>query len=154
MGMELKGTNPNAARLQIFNNTFDYCKRGLIATSWNVDIFDNVFSNNRFFAITFEYDSMEGWNNTIWMNLFQNNNKYYPNNGAQSDGGPTGHFNIYDNGIMGNYWDDHLSPDEDRNGIVDIPYSLSELEKTLISYLLQISILMWTSLMLLSPPTH
>ncbi len=125
MGMELKGTNPNAARVQIFNNTFDYCKRGLIATSWNADIFDNVFSNNRFFAITFEWDSMEGWNNTIWMNLFQNNNKYYPNNGAQSDGGPTGNFNIYDNGIIGNYWDDHLSPDEDRNGIVDIPYSLS-----------------------------
>ncbi|MHA1945997.1 MAG: right-handed parallel beta-helix repeat-containing protein [Candidatus Hodarchaeales archaeon] len=36
-----------------------------------------------------------------------------------------GNNNSWDNGEYGNYWDDHLTPDDDGDGIVDQPYNIS-----------------------------
>ncbi len=53
-------------------------------------------------------------NNTIYLNYFRNNTNH-----AIDDG--TG--NMWDNGVIGNYWDNHTGPDNDKNCIVDIPYT-------------------------------
>jgi hypothetical protein len=34
-------------------------------------------------------------------------------------------FNFWNNSNRGNYWNDWISPDNDNNGIVDVPYQLS-----------------------------
>ena len=51
---------------------------------------------------------------TIYLNYFRNNTIH-----AIDD--CTG--NMWDNGVIGNYWDNHTGPDNDKNCIVDIPYT-------------------------------
>ncbi len=120
------GVFAEAPRIQIINNSFETCRTwGININSWNNDIFNNTFTNTFRNAIAI---STLGGQNKIWMNRFINSQT----NGANvAQCSSSSDLNDWDNGIVGNYWDDHLSPDEDGNGVVDIPYNLSGLATNL-----------------------
>ncbi len=76
--------------------------------------------------------------NTIWGNLITENNKYgidlsggcdnnmlYNNSFIENKihANDNGLLNLWDNGSIGNYWDNHTTPDSNKDGIVDDPYT-------------------------------
>ncbi|NVM34301.1 MAG: right-handed parallel beta-helix repeat-containing protein [Candidatus Lokiarchaeota archaeon] len=69
----------------------------------------NTVSNNSWFGIVISSD-----NNLIYQNFFIGNNYLH----AHDDGIN----NQWNNSIIGNYWDNHTSPDSNNDGIVDTPY--------------------------------
>jgi parallel beta-helix repeat protein len=76
------------------------------------EISSNTLTNNSEFGIALGNAN----NNTIKFNAFvQNNNG---STQASEDAGPNNNFTH-------NYWSDHLSPDNDNDNIVDIPYNIS-----------------------------
>ena len=56
--------------------------------------------------------------NIIYLNSFEKNNK-----NANDD-----LFNQWDNGIVGNYWDDYNGEDNNDDGIGDVPYNITHPE--------------------------
>ncbi|MFX1281420.1 MAG: nitrous oxide reductase family maturation protein NosD [Promethearchaeota archaeon] len=52
-------------------------------------------------------------NNSVYENLFLANMKHAVDNGTD---------NKWNSTTIGNYWDNHTGPDEDKDGIVDTPY--------------------------------
>ena len=106
-----------------------------LASSNNNKVLDNTASDNDYYGIVLGY----GDNNTISGNIV-NNNAYYgiqlygssnnriflniiTNNGqnALDDYGTN---NKWDNGFIGNYWDDYQGIDIFNDGIGDSPYSI------------------------------
>ena len=90
-------------------------------SSYN-EIINNSFSNI-VGAIRTE-DSITGSKsifNRIYNNNFIDNNKGDYEKQAYDYSG----FNFWNNSNRGNYWNDWISPDNDNNGIVDVPYQLS-----------------------------
>ena len=55
-------------------------------------------------------------NNIAYRNIFMNNTNWHANDGLG---------NIWDNGAVGNYWDDYTGVDADGDGIGDTPYYIS-----------------------------
>jgi|GEM_PF-3490588 len=55
-------------------------------------------------------------NNIVYYNVFINNTNWHANDGLS---------NIWDNGTVGNYWDDYTGIDIDDNEIGDTPYNIS-----------------------------
>ncbi len=78
----------------------------------NNSIIGNRFENNYKNGINITTSSS---NNTIFNNVFKNNTL-----NAKDDG----FNNHWDNGSMGNCWDDYTGLDSDGNGIGDTPYNL------------------------------
>ncbi|MFW9971966.1 MAG: nitrous oxide reductase family maturation protein NosD, partial [Candidatus Odinarchaeota archaeon] len=74
-------------------------------------IIGNTLSNNTVFGIYLEADSN---NNSIFRNYFLKNGKHAYDDGAN---------NKWNSATIGNYWDNHTGPDNNHNGIVDIPYT-------------------------------
>lgn len=79
----------------------------------------NIIFKNRI------YQNLEGIDlccgsgyNIIYLNVFKNNN-----NNANDD-----LFNQWDNGIVGNYWDDYNGEDLNDDGIGDVPYNITSFE--------------------------
>ncbi|MGA1821768.1 MAG: hypothetical protein ACMUIG_04515 [Thermoplasmatota archaeon] len=105
-------TDDQAPRFKIIDNIIENSiVRGIYLESEKVDVINNTFSSN--------WNSIwaRGSQNKIWFNRFIDSKV---NHALDFSGG-----NSWDNGMAGNYWDDHVSPDVDGNGIVDIPYNVS-----------------------------
>jgi len=99
----------------ISGNTISYNKNGItFFTSW---CSDNVISGNSL---------KENINNGIFINHGENNtvfnNCLIDNTLNGIDGGTN---NQWDNGTMGNYWDDYIGSDSNGDGIGDIPYNIT-----------------------------
>ncbi|MFX0134570.1 MAG: NosD domain-containing protein [Candidatus Hodarchaeota archaeon] len=75
------------------------------------NISENLIKNNIQLGIDLSGTSD---NNTFYYNSFIGNGIHANNDGSNNQ------WNISE---VGNYWDDHTSPDSDNDGIVDIPYS-------------------------------
>ncbi len=76
-------------------------------------ISENIISQNHDNGVYIEFSS---FNNNINLNCFTNNTL-----NAYDDGSN----NHWDNGTMGNYWDDYTGLDADGDGIGDISYNIT-----------------------------
>ncbi len=76
-------------------------------------IIGNLFKNNQNYGITIEGGACE--NNLLYFNSLKENLIYHA-----SDSGTNTQWNISE---VGNYWDNHTTPDSNNDGIVDIPYT-------------------------------
>ena len=83
----------------------------LIAFAEYNKIVMNNITNNNILGINIDTYSK---NNTVFQNNFRNNFKHGWDNGAN---------NTWDNGAIGNYWDDYSGVDDNDNGIGDTPYT-------------------------------
>ena len=80
-------------------------------------VVNSLITNNSIGVFVFGILSSE---NTFYLNRFINN----------SDGNAFALLkNIWDNGTVGNYWDDYNGNDSDGDGIGDIPYKIPPLEE-------------------------
>ncbi len=128
----------NAKTNDISSNTFtssaDY---GLY---FDNDSNDNLISDNIFTENNYTIRIRGSEKNTIFKNLIMNN-KYglYLCCGAKNNLAYNNFFinnsnwnaidalvNKWDNGIVGNYWDDYSGPDANGDGIGDIPYLIND----------------------------
>lgn len=128
----------NAKTNNISSNTFtgntEYGMFLYDASNDNI-ISDNIFTENSDYALRI----MSSSKNTVIKNLFMKNNMglYFccgankniaynnafidnTNYNAQDDIG-----NTWDNGVVGNYWDDYTGADENDDGLGDSPYIIS-----------------------------
>lgn len=110
----------------------------LIVSNNNI-IFGNTVTDNKFFGIRIKASDF----NTVFGNLAVNNkggvycccgsgfNIIYHNNFKQNIewNGRDDINNQWDNGSVGNYWDDYNGTDADNNSIGDTPYYLTSLIK-------------------------
>ena len=81
------------------------------------DSSDNIISNNtcsyNYYNGIYLYDSSD--NNILYLNIFIANNENAADDGVD---------NQWDNGSIGNYWDDYGGEDANNDGIGDTPYSI------------------------------
>ncbi|MGD8565924.1 MAG: NosD domain-containing protein [Candidatus Bathyarchaeota archaeon] len=133
----------------VSNNTITHNSFGIsLHFSQKTKIMNNLITNNHYGIICYsstnntllrnkiysnEYNGLQFLNsqhnlileNTITQNqlgidLFQsNNNLIYHNNFNNTNQAKSNQSNMWDNGVEGNYWFDHLGRDEDHNGISD-----------------------------------
>ena len=114
------GSSHTNARIMIRNNYFDRCLCGISGSgSSNVDLTGNIFTNNSYYSISLR----NSYGYRIWKNIFINNGG---SNLVEVQHGSGLKANDWNNTVIGNYWNYHLSPDRDRNGIVDIPFNITE----------------------------
>ena len=112
-GIILGGSGGNTLYNNSFNsNRGDGCRIGSVGNK----IFTNSFISNDQYAI---YTS--GKENDIQGNIFVNNN---PDGGTQACDNST---ELWFNYWSRNYWSDWIGPDQNSNGIVDIPYVMDGL---------------------------
>jgi parallel beta-helix repeat protein len=123
VGMSLFLSNNNT----VFNNIC--LNNGIVGVDLSASSGNSFASNN--FSFNVEHGLIIYYaasaNNSIW------NNTFYHNNGATdsfdvahvqaNDGGTSNRWNSTDG--YGNYWSDWTGPDDDMNGIVDVPYNIS-----------------------------
>lgn len=97
---------------KILNNT----KSGIFAVaSFNSTFYENMIKDNMMNGVNM--DSMSE-NNTFYENYFVGNSYNAIDNGT---------FNSWDNGHIGNYWDDYSGIDANFDNIGDTPYNISGL---------------------------
>ena len=127
----------------ICGNTIYNNNAGILLTiAYNNNVFENNITNN---DEGIYMEGLYGWggNNNIYRNNIMNNkngiyitrlnggmknNKIYQNNFIGNINQANDHYadnNKWDNGSVGNYWDDYIGWDLDRDGIGDIPYRIS-----------------------------
>ena len=97
----------NISENNVFNNS--YYGMEFEVSNFN-DIVGNIVANNTECGLSIESNSN---NNLIYKNYFLTNGLH-----AYDDG--TG--NKWNSTVIGNYWDNHTGPDENKDGIVDTPY--------------------------------
>jgi len=130
----------------ICRNTIKNNNMGIyISHGWNNNVFENNITNNGY-GIYMEGSYGWGGNNNIYRNNIMNNkngiyitclmagmsnNKIYHNNfiGNSDHANDFTDNNKWDNGSVGNYWDDYEGIDEDEDGIGDTPYHINSLDK-------------------------
>ena len=105
---------------------YDYCENNTVSNnvvSFNglngIGIYDfsnyNKLTENLLFNNTFGVYIDNGDNNSIYENFFSKNFKHAFDDGID---------NIWNNTVIGNYWDNHTGPDTSpQDGIVDTPYT-------------------------------
>jgi len=105
---------------------YDYCENNTVLNnivSFNglngIGIYDvsnyNILTENLLFNNTFGVYIDNGDNNSIYENFFSKNFKHAFDDGID---------NIWNNTVIGNYWDNHTGPDTSpQDGIVDTPYT-------------------------------
>ena len=123
-GVELHGNHNNITNNRFSFNTQDGIWLEGSYTSSNNIINMNYIDNNFRYGIII---SSGFSNNNITNNTFINNNNelIQQNNYAQArDMG-------YDNRFEFNFWSDHLSPDVDGDGIIDIPYLIRRISNSI-----------------------
>ena len=91
-------------------NSNGYCGIYLTNTASSSSIRHNVINSNDDYGIYIYY----GANNIAYNNTFSENGI------NAADDGDT---NVWDNGVLGNYWDDYQGKDTNDNGIGDTPYT-------------------------------
>ncbi|MBA7681485.1 hypothetical protein ES703_89824 [subsurface metagenome] len=74
---------------------------------------NNIIANNSWIGIRFANDWSKG--NMVYLNKFINNDKNSEDNGQ---------INYWDNGSIGNYWDDYGGNDDNDDGIGETPYDV------------------------------
>ncbi|TFF89685.1 MAG: hypothetical protein EU548_06855, partial [Promethearchaeota archaeon] len=82
----------------------------------NSNLTHNIIMNNNQIGIFIDNSSGIAQNNYAYNNSFINNVVHACDNGTN---------NYWDNGYLGNYWDDYLGKDEDDDNIGDTPYNIS-----------------------------
>jgi len=92
-------------------------------SSNNNQIFQNTVSNCRRSAVWFWDHASQ---NVFYLNNFFNNTENVEKYITELQDFPT---NIWDNGTIGNYWDDYGGLDENGDGIGDSPYIIDENNK-------------------------
>lgn len=116
---------------KICNNTFESCSNGIntIFTYQSrpskYEIFGNYFGNCSMYAMDLGWSlSMRIWNNIFYHNAGTDN----------STGGSQCKHTNYPQSLYkiywtvdgeGNFWANHRTPDDDNNGIVDVPYTIN-----------------------------
>ena len=83
-----------------------------IKASENNKVFDNLVVMNR----RGMHLCCGSGNNIIYYNIFKQNSEWNARDEV---------FNQWDNGSVGNYWDDYTGEDDDGDGIGDIPYNIT-----------------------------
>jgi parallel beta-helix repeat protein len=96
----------------VTENIFNYGQVGLILQRTGCQISNNSFQNISSTALTATQSSS---NNIIYLNHFIDNNINAREQGS----------NQWDNGTVGNYWDDYNYVDRDHDGFGDRAYSIS-----------------------------
>jgi len=98
---------------EIRNNTFSGNSIGIYLKGRNMEIYDNLIEDSTACGLSADSSSL---NNIIYGNIFRRNAV-----NAQDDGN-----NQWDNGVIGNYWDDYNDVDRDGDGIGDYPYRIGK----------------------------
>ncbi|MFX1392879.1 MAG: nitrous oxide reductase family maturation protein NosD [Promethearchaeota archaeon] len=83
---------------------------------WRSDknnITESLFIDNDFIGVSLDYDSDD---NLIYTNIFINN--------TEDNALDNGNNNKWDNGTIGNYWDDYSGCDSNNDGIGETPYDI------------------------------
>ncbi len=111
---------------QIGIELYDYCENNTVSNnvvSFNglngIGIYDfsnyNTLTENLLFNNTYGVYIDNGDNNSIYENFFSKNFKHAFDDGIN---------NIWNNTVIGNYWDNHTGPDTSpQDGIVDTPHT-------------------------------
>jgi len=111
-------TMNNAGNNTVLGNTFtNHSNYGILIQN-NCD--DNNFTENLIANNTYrgaEIDDITCIDNKFWLNEFINNGLH-----AKDDSNPG--FNQWDNGIIGNYWDNYTGVDANDDGIGDSYYNV------------------------------
>ena len=111
------GLNANASMngLISWNDAVDnyYDGIGLGRGSTNCTVFGNNVTNNAVWGIWLDSDSFD---NLIYDNTIAKNGNQLSVNLA----------NHWDNGVEGNYWSNYVGADLDKNGIIDEPFVISD----------------------------
>ena len=114
-GIHLWGNNNTILYNDIYSSGYGiYFSNGM--DTWNNTIAHNSIYNHGSYGI-----HLEGANDRY--NTFYNNSLTGNGNNANDDG----FSNYWDNGIMGNYWDDYGGEDADDDGIGESPYLITGL---------------------------
>ncbi|MFW9881312.1 MAG: NosD domain-containing protein [Candidatus Thorarchaeota archaeon] len=108
IGIELYYSDFNSIIDNIVNNNY-YNGIEVEVGNYNT-IIGNILKNNTIFGVYIETDSN---NNSIYNNSFLENGKHAIDDGID---------NKWNSTTIGNYWDNHTGPDNNNDGIVDIPY--------------------------------
>lgn len=109
-GIYLSSSDNNTISGNIVNNNTE---NGIyLSSSSNNTIVGNLIKSNLINGI--QIDDISSQNNLIYHNALKENNKWHA-----SDTGINNHWN---NSIVGNYWDNHTSPDDNTDNIVDTEY--------------------------------
>ncbi|MCK5159924.1 MAG: right-handed parallel beta-helix repeat-containing protein, partial [Candidatus Heimdallarchaeota archaeon] len=100
----------------------------------------SIILNNTIYGSSHNYRiTLSGYNNTVFANTINGTEiGIYLNSNAENaliycniflnndfNAQDYGVYNQWDNGSIGNYWDDYLGKDQDDNGIGDIPYYIT-----------------------------
>ena len=122
IGVTITGAFGNSNHNTITNTTVENCLYGIATTGFfgnsNYNkVVNSLVTNNSVGVYILGIGSAE---NTFYLNRFINNTD--GNAFALSK-------NIWDNGTVGNYWDDYNGNDSDGDGIGDIPYKIPPLEE-------------------------
>jgi nitrous oxidase accessory protein len=111
-----------------FNNTVSKNKItgsglwGMLIAQGSYNVFhDNLISNytggKSGYGIAIGGNHIVAEHNTFYRNILINNNRHVSANWEILGSG-----NYWDNGEEGNYWDNYAGPDDDGDGIGDVPY--------------------------------
>lgn len=84
-----------------------------IKASENNKVYGNTVVDNKVGGM---YLCCGSANNIIYYNIFKQNSEWNARDEV---------FNQWDNGSVGNYWDDYTGEDDDSDGIGDIPYNIT-----------------------------
>jgi parallel beta-helix repeat protein len=109
-GLYMENTDGNVISGNMINNNKG---SGMFMEDWNDNnvIINNELKFNEEFGI-FLHD------NTNWNSIYNNNFT-----GNLVNAGDNGTINMWDNGTVGNYWDDYSGADDNDDGIGDTPYA-------------------------------
>ncbi len=103
-------SNNQIRKNHINNNTIGLI---LFSTSSNNKISENFFLNNLEHGVSI--GDINSDQNMFYNNIFIGNLINAEDNGTN---------NMWDNGIIGNYWDDYIGEDSNNDGIGDTPYQI------------------------------
>ncbi len=114
-------------RLIIKNNYFNHCDYGIHGwESSDCDVTGNFFNHSLVYGIYLIRS--DGYK--IWKNIFLKDGDSIQ--AGVNNEGTSYYDNDWNSVEVGNYWDHHLTPDMDGNGVVDKPCNISERNRDMI----------------------
>ncbi|MCD6467846.1 MAG: right-handed parallel beta-helix repeat-containing protein [Thermoplasmata archaeon] len=96
----------------VWNNTFDDNGIGLILAGLGCKVYGNIFEDSTSYGV---YADSGSSGNLVYENRFLKNTVHALEKGS----------NQWDNGVVGNYWDNYDDVDRNLDGIGDYPYHIS-----------------------------